>query len=87
MPWQMPMLIGYTGVGEGSWEAGMWDYKVLPLAGSEEVNDHRLGASYSYDRSVLFPMATKEARYPEIRAHHALFIAKSDYWYRTIRKP
>jgi hypothetical protein len=31
----------------------MWDYKVLPLPGSEEVNDHRLGASYSYDRSVI----------------------------------
>jgi chitinase len=30
----------------------MWDYKVLPLPGSEEVNDHRLGASYSYDRCV-----------------------------------
>jgi len=41
-----------SGVGEGSWEAGMWDYKVLPLPGSEEVNDHRLGASYSYDRQV-----------------------------------
>jgi chitinase len=31
----------------------MWDYKVLPHPGSEEVNDHRLGASYSYDRSVI----------------------------------
>ncbi|ORX38396.1 glycoside hydrolase superfamily [Kockovaella imperatae] len=40
----------YSGTGEGSWEAGMWDYKALPLPGSEEVNDHRLGASYSYDR-------------------------------------
>lgn len=30
----------------------MWDYKALPLPGSEEINDHRLGASYSYDRSV-----------------------------------
>jgi chitinase len=30
----------------------MWDYKALPLPGSEEVNDHRIGASYSYDRFV-----------------------------------
>jgi hypothetical protein len=30
----------------------MWDYKVLPHPGSEEINDHRLGASYSYDRYV-----------------------------------
>ena len=33
----------------------MWDYKALPLRGSEELVDHRLGASYSYDRSVLLP--------------------------------
>ncbi|TYJ53965.1 hypothetical protein B9479_005371 [Cryptococcus floricola] len=39
----------YSGTGEGSWEAGMWDYKALPLPNSEEINDHRLGASYSYD--------------------------------------
>jgi chitinase len=38
-----------AGVGEGSWEGGMWDYKVLPLGGSQEINDHRLGASYSYN--------------------------------------
>ena len=38
-----------TGVGEGSWESGMWDYKALPLPGSQVVNDHRLGASYSFD--------------------------------------
>nr|ODN86143.1 chitinase [Cryptococcus depauperatus CBS 7841] len=45
--------IGYpfSGTGEGSWEAGMWDYKALPLPGSVEVNDHRMGASFSYDQN------------------------------------
>lgn len=39
----------YKGVGKGSWEDGMWDYKDLPRPGAEVVNDHRLGASYCFD--------------------------------------
>jgi chitinase len=52
-----------VGVGEGSWEAGMWDYKALPMPGSEEVNDHRLGASYSYDRYARFSPPTPKHLY------------------------
>jgi chitinase len=43
----------FQGTGEGSWEAGVWDYKVLPQPGAEVFEDcdgyAACGASWSYD--------------------------------------
>ncbi|ROV90123.1 hypothetical protein VPNG_09793 [Cytospora leucostoma] len=65
----------YSGIGEGSWERGVYDFKALPLPGSREYYDHASGASYSYDpqRKMLVsydtvPMAREKAGY--IRNHH-----------------
>lgn len=39
----------FTGVGSGSWEDGIWDYKALPLNGEEVQYDEDIGATWTYD--------------------------------------
>ncbi|RFU26003.1 hypothetical protein B7463_g10336, partial [Scytalidium lignicola] len=41
--------LSFNGVGPGTEEVGVYDYKVLPLYGATEFNDNMTGSSYSYD--------------------------------------
>jgi chitinase len=66
----------YNGIGApetpGSWEAGVWDYKALPLAGHTEHVDPNVGASWSYHHGqrMIVSYDTKEMAY-----HKARYIA------------
>ena len=42
----------FSGVGGGSWEQGVYDYRTLPLPGSYIHQDENLIASWSYDNKT-----------------------------------
>ena len=39
----------FSGLGQGSWESGVYDYRALPLPGSHVFRDERTMASWTYD--------------------------------------
>ncbi|KAK0390017.1 hypothetical protein NLU13_2461 [Sarocladium strictum] len=42
----------FTGIGQGDWEAGIWDYKSLPKSGATIEYDNVAHATYSWDPST-----------------------------------
>jgi chitinase len=61
----------FSGTGQGTWEAGVYDYKALPQAGATVSNDLSLGASWSYDAGQRFMVSYDT---PEVVAQKAQWV-------------
>ncbi|KAG0369661.1 hypothetical protein BGX24_002332 [Mortierella sp. AD032] len=66
----------FDGVGQGTWEQGVHDYKTLPLPGAIEYYDAEKVSSYSYDSAkrelVTYDTPIVIDRKAEYIAHHQL---------------
>jgi chitinase len=66
----------YRSIGEGhSWEAGIWDYKALPVANCKVVEMPEIGASYCYDANMKY-MVTYDI--PNIAKRKATWIKENN---------
>jgi chitinase len=61
----------FSGIGDGTWERGVYDYKKLPLPGCEIKTDDSVTASWCYDSTKRL-MVTYDT--PEIIAKKSQFI-------------
>jgi chitinase len=60
----------FSGVGEGSWENGVWDYKALPRPGAQERFDAEAGASYCYDGEKRTMVSYDSPRMASVKANY-----------------
>jgi chitinase len=61
----------FNGVGAGSWENGVWDYKALPRPNAAENIDTQAGASWCYDSGSRTMVSYDNVQMAHIKADFA----------------
>ncbi|TAQ83876.1 hypothetical protein B7494_g7800 [Chlorociboria aeruginascens] len=62
----------FDSVGSGSWENGIWDYKVLPKAGATVSYDSQSSATYSYDTSAQEFISFDDVNQAKVKASYVI---------------
>ncbi|KAM0549097.1 hypothetical protein ACHAPJ_009552 [Fusarium lateritium] len=72
----------YSDVGQGSWERGVWDYKVLPKPGANLMYDASAEAFYSYDDTTeeLISYDTPDIVRKKVEYIHKHGLGGSMFW-------
>ncbi|KAF2862138.1 glycoside hydrolase family 18 protein [Piedraia hortae CBS 480.64] len=74
----------FNGVGEGSWEQGVWDYKALPRPGAQVHHDKDAIAAWSHDPSSRLMVSYDT---PEVASQKVDYVKKNGLgggmWWET----
>lgn len=62
----------YSGHGGGTWENGVWDYKVLPQPEATVYLDRKIGASWSYGRNARVMVSYDTPEVQKIKTEYIL---------------
>ena len=76
----------FSGVGEGSYEQGVWDYKVLPKAGAVEKWDQESNSSYSFDAAQNMMVSYDNPQAAQVKAKYIRDQGLGGgMWWETVR--
>lgn len=60
----------FSGMGQGTWESGVYDYRALPLPGSTLHHDEKAGASWTYDNAKKEMVSFDSEGIAKLKGHY-----------------